>query len=75
MRCPHCQNEVEPSPVKFTWWGGVLGPKMFSHVACPQCRGRFNGKTGKSNNTAITIYVIVISVMAGFAGYALMGHH
>ena len=56
--CPRCQNP-QPSPVSFTWWGGVLGPKMLTHVKCTRCGTAYNGKTGGSNATAITIYVIV----------------
>jgi hypothetical protein len=35
----------------------VLGPKLFHHVRCCACRTEYNGKTGKSNTTAIAIYV------------------
>jgi hypothetical protein len=56
--CPKCA-EVGAKPVSFTWWGGILGPKLFSHVRCSSCGATFNGKTGKSNNTPIAIYLIV----------------
>jgi hypothetical protein len=71
MRCPHCQQDVEPTPIKFSWWGGVLGPRLLNHVACPGCAGRFNGKSGQSNTTAITIYMIVVGVVALMLGFAL----
>jgi len=47
VRCPGCQEQVSPTPVTFTRWGGWLGPKLLSHVECPKCRVRFNGKTGR----------------------------
>jgi len=52
-----------PQPVKFTWWGGLLGPKMLSHVKCQQCGLAYNGKSGQSNTTGIVIYAIVVNVI------------
>jgi LPXTG-motif cell wall-anchored protein len=37
---------------------------MLSHVECSNCQTRYNGKTGKSNSTAILIYVVVVSLIA-----------
>ena len=56
--CPHCQN-TQASPVRYTWWGGVLGPKMLTHVKCGRCGTAYNGKTGGSNSTAIAVYLVV----------------
>ena len=60
--CPKCGGTLS-KPVTFSWWGGVLGPKMLSHVKCTNCGAGFNGKTGRSNNTAIAIYVIVSGIL------------
>lgn len=49
--------------VTFTWWGGLLGPKLFTHVTCVRCGTAYNGKTGRSNNTAIAIYVGIGTVV------------
>jgi hypothetical protein len=70
--CPRCRMP-EPQPVKFTWWGGVLGPKMLSHVKCGQCGLAYNGKSGKSNTTGIVIYSVVgaVIVMVIFALLAI----
>jgi hypothetical protein len=65
--CPSCGNGYA-TPVGFTWWGGILGPKLFSHVSCLRCKTAYNGKTGKSNNTAITIYVVVSMAIGLAAG-------
>jgi hypothetical protein len=56
--CPKCQNP-QVSKVGFTWWGGVLGPKLFKHTRCPNCATTFNGLTGKSNTNAIAIYMVI----------------
>jgi hypothetical protein len=64
MKCPKCSNEVLPSPVGFTWWGGLIGAKIINHVQCPECSARFNGKTGADNTSAIAIYMIVVGVLA-----------
>jgi phage FluMu protein Com len=66
--CPNCEARGDASRVGFTWWGGVLGPWMFSHVRCNDCGTCYNGRTGKSNNVAIAIYVgvgLVFGVMVG----------
>lgn len=68
--CPRCQMP-SPQPVKFTWWGGVLGPKLLSHVKCQQCGMTYNGKSGQSNTTSIVIYTVVLSVIV-FVIFALL---
>jgi Zn ribbon nucleic-acid-binding protein len=53
--CPKCATP-DPQQVKFTWWGGVLGPKLLSHVKCVRCGNAYNGKSGQSNTQGIIIY-------------------
>jgi predicted nucleic-acid-binding Zn-ribbon protein len=60
--CPKCGSQ-HAEPITFTWWGGLLGPKLFTHVACTSCRTTFNGKTGQSNQGAIIAYVSVSSII------------
>src|SRR5215207_3798947 len=48
--CPKCRNP-HSSKVGFTWWGGLIGPRMLSHVKCVGCGYAYNGKTGRSNTT------------------------
>ena len=60
--CPRC-HMPSPQAVKFTWWGGMLGPKMLSHVKCQQCGLAYNGKSGQSNTTGIVIYAVVVNVI------------
>ena len=71
MPCPGCGQALAPKPVGFSWWGGLLGPKLFHHVECPGCATRYNGKTGRSNNTAIALYLIVVGLLALVAVYAI----
>lgn len=54
--CPRCRGANVYKPT-FTWWGGLLGPKLFNHTICRGCGYGFNYKTGKSNATAIGIYL------------------
>jgi hypothetical protein len=56
--CPRCGHRAS-KPVSFTWWGGLIGPKLLSHVQCLGCRYQFNGKTGRPNTTGIVIYTVV----------------
>jgi hypothetical protein len=69
--CPNCRN-VYAKPIGYTLWGGALGPRLFTHVRCCQCRTKYNGKTGQSNFTNIVIYltisfVIALACLAAFA--------
>jgi hypothetical protein len=56
--CPHCGCPGFADRVSFTWWGGVVGPAMFTHVRCRECGSCYNGKTGSDNTTAIVIYTV-----------------
>ncbi|MFT3685928.1 MAG: hypothetical protein QM783_13575 [Phycisphaerales bacterium] len=69
--CPRCAA-ARAKPVMFTWWGGLLGPKLFTHVRCEGCGVAYNGKTGRSNTTAIVIYSVVGGMVAIVIGAALL---
>ena len=60
--CPNCQAQ-NATRVGYTWWGGVLGPKLFTHVTCGTCGAAYNGKTGRSNTANIVIYSVVLAVV------------
>jgi transposase-like protein len=60
--CPQCKD-TNAQLVKFTWWGGVLGPKLLSHVKCQSCGKKYNGKTGGDNTTNIIIYSVVVGLV------------
>ena len=60
--CPKC-NSVNVVPVKFTWWGGVLGPRIMHHTKCKECRYTYNRKTRQSNTKNIILYSIVVFVI------------
>jgi hypothetical protein len=66
--CPHCQ-QADAKPVRFTPWGGVLGPMLLSLVKCNACGSQFNGKSGRCVKSAIKMYtltalVLLITLMA-----------
>jgi hypothetical protein len=63
--CPQCRCP-QADPVKWTIWGGLIGPRMLTHVKCRNCGYKYNGKTGQSNATGITIY-LTISIIIGIA--------
>ena len=60
--CPRCR-QTGAKKVGFTWWGGIVGPAIICHVKCPYCGTAYNGKTGRSNDTAIVIYIVVTAVI------------
>lgn len=59
--CPKC-NQAAAEKLTFTWWGGLLGPKILTHVKCTSCGYKYNGKTGKDNTTGIIIYSVIVGV-------------
>lgn len=71
VACPRCQRP-DPEKVKFTWWGGVIGPKMLSHVKCQTCGLAYNGKSGQSNTTGIVIYSIIVFIIFFGIGILLL---
>jgi bifunctional DNA-binding transcriptional regulator/antitoxin component of YhaV-PrlF toxin-antitoxin module len=64
LPCPQC-GSTDPKKVNFTWWGGMLGPRLFQLVKCNACGFSYNGKTGKSNTKAIVLYSLVVVVIVG----------
>ena len=74
--CPNC-GQSNAKKVGFTWWGGALGPSMFTHVKCQNCGTEYNGKTGKSNQQNIIIYIvasfaIVFCLCAAFGAFSVL---
>ena len=61
--CPKC-GTGEATPISFTWWGGLIGPKLLHHVRCQGCGYAYNGKTGRPNTTGIIVYSVVLAVIA-----------
>ena len=57
--CPRCGFPYA-NRIKSTFWGGRLGPKLMTHVACRACGNAYNGRTGASNNTNIWLFVLFI---------------
>jgi transposase-like protein len=58
LNCPKCGSS-SVKKVQFTWWGGALGPALLTHVQCQGCGNQYNGKTGRSNASAIAVYLVV----------------
>jgi hypothetical protein len=58
--CPKCHS-ANAEKVKFSWWGGVLGPKMLTHVKCGNCGYKYNGKSGRDNTLGVVIYTMVVA--------------
>ena len=56
--CPNCR-QAAAEKVNFTWWGGIIGPRLLNHVKCRACGATYNGKTGVDNKKNIAIYYAV----------------
>ena len=68
--CPRCHDHNVTKPT-FTWWGGVLGPKIIDHVKCARCGFAFNPRTGQPITSAIVIYCVVVGVIAALLMFAV----
>lgn len=68
--CPKCGSELV-TPVRYTWWGGLIGPRIFHHTKCESCGYRYNSKTRKSNTPSIIIYSVILFVVAYAVFYFL----
>ena len=63
--CPFCSAEAAKK-ISVTWWGGLLGPRLFSVVRCLECGRSFNGKKGTSLTAVIVTYQLVATaIVAG----------
>lgn len=56
--CPRCSAHGAERVV-FTFWGSFYGPALFTHVQCPKCHYKYNGKTGRSNLIPAIIFVLI----------------
>lgn len=61
--CPFCRA-ASADKVSFTWWGGIIGPRILNHVKCRSCGKGFNGKTGADNKNGIIIYCVIVGIIA-----------
>lgn len=69
--CPQC-GQAAGKRIRYSWWGGALGPAMISLTKCQACGYQFNAKTGKSVKNAIIGYQLVVfalCVLIMIAGY------
>ena len=71
LNCPQC-GSTSVKKIPFTWWGGALGPALLTHVRCQGCGTQFNGKTGRSNSSAIAVYLVVATGLVAIVTYFLV---
>ncbi len=67
--CPRCGGYTKK--VGYTWWGGIIGPKMMNLHKCANCKLSFNATTMQSAETAIIIYAVVTGVVGLVGGLLL----
>ncbi len=71
--CPNCQSNNIKS-INWTWWGGVIFPRMFNHTKCNDCSFLYNGKSRKSNKNIVRGFTIasIISTLVTIAIFSRM---
>jgi Zn-finger nucleic acid-binding protein len=67
--CPRC-GARGAERVVFTFWGSFYGPALFTHVQCPKCYYKYNGKTGRSNRIPAILFVsipliLILAIIGG----------
>jgi hypothetical protein len=60
--CPQCGSSDIKS-IKYTWWGGLIGPKLLHHTKCNSCKFLYNSKSRKSNTNGIILYFVITFVI------------
>ena len=68
--CPGCGAQ-DARAVSFTWWGGVLGPRMFHMVRCNACNRAFDSQSGGTLGRKILVYQVVSISVGLLTFYAL----
>ena len=72
--CPRC-GESGATRVVWTPWGSFYGPALFTHVRCPGCGYKYNGRSGRSNLIPAIIFVtipaVLIAAILGFLGWII----
>jgi hypothetical protein len=63
--------------VRFTLWGGVIGPRLLSLVQCAACGIHYNGKNGARVEKTIRLYTClmfgVLILLTACLFYAVAG--
>jgi hypothetical protein len=73
--CPQCGAE-ESKRIPFTFWGSFYFTALFSHVGCPACGYRYNGRTGRSNLVpAILCVSVALLCLLGALGFIAWFFH
>lgn len=70
-KCPKCES-TQLKRLTYTWWGGLLGPKLIPTTQCQACKAQFNSKTGKPNTRAIVLYYIGVFLVAFLVAYLVL---
>ncbi len=73
--CPKCGDIRNRTQVRFTFWGGAIGPALVNHTLCNSCRTTFNGKTGKSNKNIIRYGFLLPTIIGLLVVVALAIYH
>jgi hypothetical protein len=68
--CPKCGSS-DVKKVGYTWWGGMIGPRLMNHTKCNHCGTTYNGKSGKSNAMGIILFNVAIASLCLFGACAL----
>ena len=57
-RCPRCPMG-EGLPQRWTWWGGLFGPRLLRYAACLDCGATWSTRTGRTAPGGVLLVVLV----------------
>lgn len=69
-QCPRCASPHVERP-NFTWWGGIVGPRIMGILKCKYCSYEFVGKTGKEATQAKRIYLFGAILVFSALGFVI----
>lgn len=76
LKCPSCEHP-DATKIRFTAWGGVIGPRLMSLVKCTACGIHYNGKSGRRVEKAIRLYtaaaLLTLILLAAWMIYSFAG--
>ena len=60
--CPRC-NSSDIHKVKYSWWGGLIGPALVHQVRCKKCGKTYDGVTGTDVTKRMSIYIVIMIII------------
>lgn len=68
--CPHC-GSTNVKRLRFTWWGGFVGPWLLRYVRCGGCGKKSSLRPGRRRLLWIVLYNLCALAVGGALLFAV----